>query len=151
MRRQPLVAAVRTSRRKSTSAACSSPATAVAQEDIKPTVTFTGRVQARDKVELRARVEGFLQKRLFEEGQDVKEGDLLFVIEPDFYKASVDEIKASIQKAEAALTLASIEVIALAIGTTPDGRSPTRPIRQQADARGEPRVSRRRSKPSDSG
>jgi membrane fusion protein (multidrug efflux system) len=83
---------------------------AVAQEDIKPTVTFTGRVQARDKVELRARVEGFLQKRLFEEGQDVKEGDLLFVIEPDSYKASVDEIKASIQKAEAALTLASIEV-----------------------------------------
>ena len=69
---------------------------AVAQEDIKPTVTFTGRVQARDKVELRARVEGFLQKRLFEEGQDVKEGDLLFVIEPDSYKASVDEIKASI-------------------------------------------------------
>ena len=83
---------------------------AVAQEDIKPTVTFTGRVQARDKVELRARVEGFLQKRLFEEGQDVKEGDLLFVIEQDSYKASVDEIKASIQKAEAALTLASIEV-----------------------------------------
>jgi membrane fusion protein (multidrug efflux system) len=83
---------------------------AVAKQDIKPSVTFTGRVQARDKVELRARVEGFLQKRLFEEGQDVKEGDLLFVIEPDAYKASVDEIKASIQKAEAALTLASIEV-----------------------------------------
>ena len=95
---------------------------AVAQEDIKPTVTFTGRVQARDKVELRARVEGFLQKRLFEEGQDVKEGDLLFVIEQDSYKASVDEIKASIQKAEAALTLASIEVDrASQLVATPDG------------------------------
>ncbi|HSR77968.1 MAG TPA: efflux RND transporter periplasmic adaptor subunit [Xanthobacteraceae bacterium] len=83
---------------------------AVAKQDIKPSVTFTGRVQARDKVELRARVEGFLKKRLFEEGQDVKEGDLLFVIEQEPYRASVDEIKAGIQKAEAALTLANIEV-----------------------------------------
>ena len=83
---------------------------AVAKDDIKPTVTFTGRVQARDKVELRARVEGFLQKRLFTEGQDVKEGDLLFVIEQEPYRASVDEIKASIEKAQAALTLANVEV-----------------------------------------
>ena len=83
---------------------------AVVKEDIKPTVTFSGRVTARDKVELRARVEGFLQKRLFTEGQDVKEGELLFVIEQDQYKASVDETKASIVKAKAALALADIEV-----------------------------------------
>jgi membrane fusion protein (multidrug efflux system) len=83
---------------------------AVAKEDIKPQVTFSGRVTARDKVEVRARVEGFLQKRLFTEGQDVKEGDLLFIIEQDQYKASVDETKASIVKAKAALALADIEV-----------------------------------------
>jgi membrane fusion protein, multidrug efflux system len=83
---------------------------AVVKEDIKPTVTFSGRVTARDKVELRARVEGFLQKRLFTEGQDVKEGELLFVIEQDQYKASVDETEASIVKAKAALALADIEV-----------------------------------------
>jgi membrane fusion protein (multidrug efflux system) len=113
---------------------------AVAQEDIKPTVTFTGRVQARDKVELRARVEGFLQKRLFEEGQDVKEGDLLFVIEPDSYKASVDEIKASIQKAEAALTLASIEVdraSQLVQRQTGTQQRLDEATAKQADARGE--------------
>jgi membrane fusion protein (multidrug efflux system) len=78
-------------------------------EEIRPTVTFTGRVQAQDKVELRARIDGFLQKRLFEEGQDVKVGDLLFVIEPDAYKASVAETKANIEKAQATLTLTNIE------------------------------------------
>jgi membrane fusion protein (multidrug efflux system) len=83
---------------------------AVIKQDIKPQVTFSGRVTARDKVEVRARVEGFLQKRLFTEGQDVKEGDLLLVLEQEQYKASVDEIKASIVKAKAALALADIEV-----------------------------------------
>ena len=95
--------------------AASAPAVAVVaaiKQDIKPHVTFSGRVTARDKVDVRARVEGFLQKRLFTEGQDVKEGDLLFVIEQEQYKASVDEIKASIVKAKAALTLADIEVTA---------------------------------------
>ena len=83
---------------------------AVAAHDITPSVTFTGRVQARDKVDLRARVEGFLEKRLFSEGQNVTEGDLLFVIEQAPYKASIVEIEAEIQKAQAALKLAEIEV-----------------------------------------
>jgi len=96
-------------------AAAEPPAPAVtvvvaAQDEIRPSMSFTGRVQAQDKVELRARVEGFLEKRLFEEGQDVKEGDLLFVIEQAPYKASIDEINASIQKAQAALKLADVEV-----------------------------------------
>jgi membrane fusion protein, multidrug efflux system len=112
----------------------------VAEDEIRPSVSFTGRVQAQDKVELRARVEGFLEKRLFNEGQDVKEGDLLFVIEQPPYQASIDEIKASIEKAQAALKLADTEV----------GRQSTLVQRQtgtqqrldvetakQADARGE--------------
>src|SRR5262245_23140568 len=113
---------------------------AVAKENIKPTVTFTGRIQARDKVELRARVEGFLQKRLFTEGQDVKEGDLLFVIEQEPYRASVAEIKASIEKAQAALTLANVEVerasqlVARQTGTQQRLDEATA---RQADARGE--------------
>ena len=51
--------------------------------DITPTFGFNGRVVAEDKVELRARVDGFLQQRLFKEGADVKVGELLFVIEKD--------------------------------------------------------------------
>ena len=82
----------------------------VAEEKITPTVTFTGRVQAQDKVDLRARIDGFLEKRLFNEGQDVKKGDLLFVIEQAPYKSAIAEIKADIQKAQATLTLANIEV-----------------------------------------
>src|SRR5262245_57108955 len=82
----------------------------VTEDNITPTVTFTGRVQAQDKVDLRARIDGFLEKRLFNEGQDVKKGDLLFVIEQAPYKSAIAEIKAEIQKAEATLTLADIEV-----------------------------------------
>jgi membrane fusion protein (multidrug efflux system) len=82
----------------------------VAEERIAPTATFTGRVRAQDKVDLRARIDGFLEKRLFNEGQDVRKGELLFVIEQAPYKSAIAEIKADIQKAEATLTLANIEV-----------------------------------------
>jgi membrane fusion protein (multidrug efflux system) len=113
---------------------------AVVQQDIKPTATFTGRVQARDKVELRARVEGFLQKRLFTEGQDVKEGDLLFVIEQEPYQATISEIKANIEKAQAQLSLANVEferasqLVARQTGTQQRLDEATA---KQADARGE--------------
>ena len=82
----------------------------VISENIRPTSSFTGRVEAKDKVDLRARVDGFLEKRLFTEGRDVKEGDLLFVIEQGYYKAAVDEAKAGVEKAEATLKLADLEV-----------------------------------------
>jgi membrane fusion protein (multidrug efflux system) len=51
---------------------------------------LNGRVVAEDNIDLRARVAGFLQKRLFEEGADVKVGELLFAIEKDQYQAVVD-------------------------------------------------------------
>jgi membrane fusion protein (multidrug efflux system) len=77
--------------------------------DVRPSSSFTGRVEARFKVDLRARVDGFLEKRLFTEGADVKEGDLLFVIEKGLYRAAVDQAKASVATAEASLKLADIE------------------------------------------
>ena len=79
------------------------------EEDIRPQYRFTGRVEAIYKVDLRARVDGFLEKRLFIEGADVKEGELLFTIEKGQYQAAVDEAKAGIVTAEAALKLADIE------------------------------------------
>jgi membrane fusion protein (multidrug efflux system) len=69
--------------------------------DITPTFGFNGRVVAEDKVELRARVAGFLQKREFTEGADVKVGELLFVIEKDHYQAVVEQRKAELASAEA--------------------------------------------------
>jgi membrane fusion protein, multidrug efflux system len=82
----------------------------VTAAEIKPATTFTGRIEAKDKVDLRARVDGFLEKRLFTEGADVKEGDLLFVIEKGLYQAAVDQAKAALETAEATLKLADIDV-----------------------------------------
>ncbi|WP_438752092.1 efflux RND transporter periplasmic adaptor subunit [Pararhizobium sp. O133] len=84
--------------------------TTVIEKDIRPTISFTGRIEAVDKVELRARVDGFLEKRLFTEGQDVKAGDLLFVMEKGQYEAAVVQAEGAIQSAEAGLALANIEV-----------------------------------------
>jgi membrane fusion protein (multidrug efflux system) len=78
-------------------------------EDIRPTFRFTGRIEAVSKVDLRARVDGFLEKRLFTEGANVKEGDLLFVIEKGLYHAALDEAKAGLERAQATLQLAEIE------------------------------------------
>jgi membrane fusion protein (multidrug efflux system) len=80
----------------------------VARVDVTPSTTFTGRIEAADKVDLRARVEGFIEQRLFEEGADVKEGDLLFVLEKAPYEAEVEQVKASIARAEASLRVAEL-------------------------------------------
>jgi membrane fusion protein (multidrug efflux system) len=81
----------------------------VEQRGITPSVSFTGRIEAKDKVDLRARVEGFLDQRLFEEGQEVKAGDLLFVIEKAPYQAQIETVNATIARAQATLDLAQIE------------------------------------------
>lgn len=73
----------------------------VAKKGVTPATEFVGRVVALDKVELRARVEGFLQERLFTEGQDVAAGDLLFRIEPEPFQAAVKQAEASLASAEA--------------------------------------------------
>jgi membrane fusion protein, multidrug efflux system len=78
-------------------------------EDVRPTYRFTGRIEAVMKVDLRARVDGFLQKRLFTEGANVKDGELLFTIEKGLYQAAVDEAKAAIVTAEASLKLADVD------------------------------------------
>ncbi len=52
-------------------------------------------------MQLRARVEGFLEKVLFTEGQDVKSGDLLYQIEKTQYQARLDQANANLAAAEA--------------------------------------------------
>jgi membrane fusion protein (multidrug efflux system) len=73
----------------------------VAAADVRPKSEFVGRVEAVDKVELRARVTGFLEQRPFQEGQEVKAGDLLFVIEQPPYQAAVDQQAAELASAQA--------------------------------------------------
>ena len=81
----------------------------VEQRDVTPSTSFTGRIEAMDKVDLRARVEGFLEQQLFTEGQEVKAGDLLFVIEKAPYKAEIENVEAAIARAQATLDRAELE------------------------------------------
>jgi membrane fusion protein (multidrug efflux system) len=82
----------------------------VAVRDVTPSVTFNGRVEAIDKVDLRARITGFLAQRTFREGQDVKVGDPLFTIEKQQYEAAVDQAEAAVKQAQAVLLDAQLQV-----------------------------------------
>lgn len=73
----------------------------VASKAINPSTSFTGRVEAIDKVDLLARIEGFLDRRVFEEGQSVSAGDLLYVIEQAPYQAQQDQKQAELESAQA--------------------------------------------------
>lgn len=75
--------------------------TAAVMKPVGQQVTFVGRVAAVDKVELRARVEGFLKERTYGEGRPVAAEEVLFVIEPDQYEAIVAQRQADLAKAQA--------------------------------------------------
>jgi membrane fusion protein (multidrug efflux system) len=62
---------------------------------------FVGRVEAVEKVDIIARITGFLQERLFQEGQEVKRGDPLYRIERQTYEAELARAQANIASAEA--------------------------------------------------
>jgi RND family efflux transporter MFP subunit len=70
---------------------------------------FTGRFEPIQQVEIRARVSGYLQEIGFEDGDDVEPGQMLFVIDPRPYQATVDQVKAQIEQAQSRLTLAGLE------------------------------------------
>src|SRR5580692_5972398 len=68
------------------------------RQQITQSDEFVGRIQAINRVALVARVTGFLEKRLFVEGTEVKKGDLLYVIEQPPFQALVNAAKASIEQ-----------------------------------------------------
>ncbi|MGI9334595.1 MAG: efflux RND transporter periplasmic adaptor subunit [Gammaproteobacteria bacterium] len=78
--------------------------------DVTPRFTFVGRVQAIDRVDLRARVEGILEQRNFREGSYVEKGDPLFVIERAPYEVIVQEREADLAGAEATLANARADL-----------------------------------------
>lgn len=79
----------------------------VIEQNVNPPTEYVGHVEAIQSVELRARVEGFLEQVNFKEGSDVRAGEVLYVIEQAPYKARVDADKALVSQAEATLTKAS--------------------------------------------
>jgi len=74
------------------------------QQEVAPAAEFVGRVEAIQAVDIRARVEGFLRRRAFQEGQDVRKGQLLFEIEPEGYEAALDAARAQVARAQATLS-----------------------------------------------
>ena len=81
----------------------------VARQNVHPEVSFVAKIESMDKVGLRARVTGFLQERLFNEGDMVKEGQPLFVIEKVNFEASVREAEANYEQAQAQATNAKAQ------------------------------------------
>ena len=82
----------------------------VTERDITPQFEHVGRVEAVDSVDLRARVQGFLEQRKFREGAYVKKGQTVFVIEKAPYEVVVDQRKADLAGAEASLKKAELEL-----------------------------------------
>lgn len=82
----------------------------VQRQVIDESATFNGRVVAEPKVDLRARVAGFVEEKAFTEGQRVSKGDVLFQLEKGPYEAALNEIKGQIESVTAQKTLADLEV-----------------------------------------
>jgi len=85
-----------------------------AEVDVAPVVSrsvsewdeFTGRISAVESVELRPRVSGYIERVAFAEGQDVRKGDLLFVIDARPYQAALAQAQASLERARSQAQLA---------------------------------------------
>lgn len=81
----------------------------VEQKEIVEWSEFTGRTEAVEAVEIRPRVTGYIQEVLFQSGQLVKKGDVLFKIDPRWHKAEFDRRQAEAERARVQLENAKRE------------------------------------------
>jgi RND family efflux transporter MFP subunit len=86
------------------------PVVQVAQRDVDVTSEYVGELAGLEDVEIRARVEGYLQSQDYREGSLVKKGQLLFHIDPGPLQAAVAQQQGDVAKAEAALSKATLDV-----------------------------------------
>ena len=93
------------------------------QTAITETSEFVGRVQAIERVSLTARVTAFLEKRLFNEGTEVQQGDVLYRLERAPFEASVQQQEAAVADTSARLANANIQLSrAQSLLSTPAGQ-----------------------------
>lgn len=71
---------------------------------------YTGRFEAVEEVEIKARVSGYLIKVNFTDGQEVKAGDLLFEIDPRPFERALEQAKAELNQAKVRVSNASLDV-----------------------------------------
>lgn len=82
----------------------------VAPQRITMTTELPGRLEATRVAQVRARVAGIVQKRVFREGSEVKAGDILFRIDPAPFQAAYNSTLAAVAKADANLAQANLKV-----------------------------------------
>ncbi|CUA94203.1 efflux RND transporter periplasmic adaptor subunit [Comamonas thiooxydans] len=81
----------------------------VALQAVRPWDEFNGRIEAVESVQLRSRVSGYIERIAFAEGQEVKKGQLLFVIDQRPYRAALASAQAQLERARAAAGLAQTQ------------------------------------------
>lgn len=81
----------------------------VEPKDIPLTFEYAARAQGSKETEVRARVGGILLKRNYVEGSTVKEGDVLFEIDPEPFKVALEQAKASLAQNKAQLKAAETQ------------------------------------------
>ena len=79
------------------------------RQQVTDYLEFTGNTQAINTVQLRARVEGYLEKVFFQDGELVRNGQLLFLIQQNTYEAKLKQAEAEIMRQKASLDHAQIE------------------------------------------
>ena len=82
----------------------------VLEREIAEWDEFTGRLEAVDQVEIRPRVSGYITRVTFEEGKEVKKGEVLFQIDPRPYQAELARAEAELEHARSAAALAASDV-----------------------------------------
>jgi len=110
----PIAAAVLAAcaRNEAAEAPAAPPAVAVAKVVSKPITEFdefTGRFEAVERVDIRPRVSGYIVSTNFQQGHEVKKGDVLYVIDPRPYQATLNRAQADVARAKTQLALAQSE------------------------------------------
>jgi RND family efflux transporter MFP subunit len=126
---------------ESAAAAPAKPPPVTVSHPLEKTITewdeFTGQFQAVEFVAIRARVSGYLTEIHFTDGQWVKKGDLLFVIDPRPYQIDLDSAKAQLAQAQARVQWATAElarVLALRKGDYATASSADEKLQEQRTA-----------------
>jgi len=74
---------------------------AAERRPVTQAVDYVGRIEAVERVDIRARVTGFLQEVLFKEGETIKAGSVLYKIEPESFEAAVQQARGALLQAQA--------------------------------------------------
>jgi len=82
----------------------------VIQKQVNDWDEFTGRLEAIDKVEIRPRVSGYIERIAFREGSEVNKGDLLFEIDARPFQAELDRVEAELARAKSQAELAQSQL-----------------------------------------